>query len=168
MGGGGVLRGGADHRPLSPSCSHLGAAAGGAGAPQALPGRGQGCGRLAQHTPLPATFPRPPAAGPGRPLATLAPSSSRHCPRSGRVLAPAASSGPQSPARGFIYIVPLVAASPCRGRRGSARLPLLAVGVPPRFRAEERVGELRAQVSTASAPTFLGAKRASRRREGWQ
>lgn len=71
---------------------------------------------------------------------------------------PAGSASPARPpagaagaARGFIYIVSLVAASPCRGRRGCARLPGFALrGGSPRFWGlGERMCELIRQVCAA-------------------
>lgn len=136
-----VLRGGADRQPPLSPCGLSGAA----GCKHELPAgsalRGQGCGNLSGRTPLPAARPGLPSSGGRCPLWSL--------PSRAIVLAPAASPPPRpaglraarlparaaAAARGFIYIVSLVAASPCRGRRGSARLPVSAVGVPPRFRA---------------------------------
>lgn len=118
--------------------------------PLRSPGRRlQGPGACCPLSPFPPrAIVRPPAAS-----WPLWPAPAPRCPPAGAAAA----------ARGFIYIVSLVAASPRRGRGGSARLPGFAVGVPSRLRAGERVGELSAP-GPRPPPNFLGARR---RREGW-
>lgn len=109
--------------------------------PLRSPGRRlQGPGACCPLSPFPPrAIVRPPAAS-----WPLWPAPAPRCPPAGAAAA----------ARGFIYIVSLVAASPRRGRGGSARLPGFAVGVPSRLRAGERVGELSAP-GPRPPPTFL-------------
>lgn len=70
-------------------------------------------------------------------------------------------------ARGFIYIVSLVAASPRGGAPLFRAAPGFVVGAASHFRAGEKLGELSAQVIPLSAPTFPEPDRMRRRREGW-
>lgn len=106
------------------------------------------------------------------------PVSSCHCPRSGRVFASAPSPGTARPparlsawaavaARGFIYIVSLVAASPRRGAPLFREAPGFVVGTASHFRAGEEIGELSVQVRPLSAPAFPEPDRMRRKREGW-
>lgn len=175
LGGGGVLCGSTDPRPLPPPCSQSGAA-GTRGARGLCWGAGDS-GRLSQRPPLLAALPRPRPGGRRR-LSTVPPVSSCHCPRSGRVFASAPSPGTARPparlsawaavaARGFIYIVSLVAASPRRGAPLFRAAPGFVVGTASHFRAGEKIGELSVQVRPLSAPAFPEPDRMRRKREGW-